>query len=118
MVVLVGCLYWSNSRAKEDLGHWKQEHANKAVANTVRWLKEHNYRNVFVDVDNEGIERVVDTALESACDGTDGVYVSLDIDVVDPVYCPAQKYPEPAGLTSKQIIAALRAYPAGPVCKE
>jgi len=55
MVVLVGCLYWSNSRAKEDLGHWKQSHANKAVANTVRWLKEHNFRNVFIDPDNEGM---------------------------------------------------------------
>jgi len=55
MIILVGCLYWSNSRAKEDLRHWKQEHANKAVANTVRWLKEHNYRNVFIDPDNEGM---------------------------------------------------------------
>jgi arginase family enzyme len=62
----------------------------------------------MADVDSQGIERVADTALERACDGTDGVYVSLDIDVVDPVYCPAQKYPEPAGLTSKQVIAALR----------
>jgi arginase family enzyme len=60
------------------------------------------------DVDRDGIETVVDAALERACDGTEGIYVSLDIDVVDPVYCPAQKYPEPAGLTSKQIIAALR----------
>ena len=60
------------------------------------------------DVDRDGIEAVVEAVLERACDGTDGVYVSLDIDVVDPVYCPAQKYPEPAGLTSKQIIAALR----------
>ncbi|MHC4324118.1 MAG: hypothetical protein ACYSUX_07580 [Planctomycetota bacterium] len=55
MVVLVGCLYWSNSRAKEELGHWKQANVDKAVANTVRWLKEHNYRNVFVDPDNEGM---------------------------------------------------------------
>ncbi len=62
----------------------------------------------IADVDRDGIETVVARALEQACDGTDGVYVSLDIDVVDPVYCPAQKYPEPAGLTSKQIIAALR----------
>jgi arginase family enzyme len=59
-------------------------------------------------IDRDGIEAVTDAALERACDGTDGVYVSLDIDVIDPVYCPAQKYPEPAGLTSKQIIAALR----------
>lgn len=55
MIVLVGCLYWSTSRAKEDLGHWKQEDANKAVANTIRWLKQNDYRNVFVDVDNEGM---------------------------------------------------------------
>ena len=55
MVVLVGCLYWSNSRAKENLVHWRQEQANKAVANTVRWLKERDYRNVFIDPDNEGM---------------------------------------------------------------
>jgi agmatinase len=62
----------------------------------------------MADVDRQGIEPIVDQALERANDGTDGLYVSLDIDVVDPVYCPAQKYPEPAGLTSKQVIAALR----------
>jgi hypothetical protein len=55
MVVLVGCLYWSTSRAKEDLGRWKQADANRAVANTVRWLRDNDYRNVFVDPDNEGM---------------------------------------------------------------
>ena len=60
------------------------------------------------DVDRQGIETVADAALARASDGTDGVYLSLDIDVVDPVHCPAQKYPEPLGLTSRQIITALR----------
>jgi hypothetical protein len=55
MVVLVGCLYWGGSRAKWQ--HWTQSQADAAVANTVRWLKEHDYRNVFVDVDNEGMAR-------------------------------------------------------------
>lgn len=55
MVVLVGCLYWSNSRAKENLVQWKQANAEEAVANTIRWLKEHNFRNVFIDPDNEGM---------------------------------------------------------------
>lgn len=55
MVVLVGCLYWSTSRANEDLDHWTQTHANRAIANTVTWLVEHDYRNVFVDPDNEGM---------------------------------------------------------------
>lgn len=55
MIVLVGCLYWSTSAASEDLGNWTQEDANQAVANTVAWLNRNNYRNVFVDVDNEGM---------------------------------------------------------------
>lgn len=56
MIVLVGCLYWSSSRAKEALvEHWGQTDANEAVANTVRWLSERDYRNVFVDIDNEGM---------------------------------------------------------------
>jgi hypothetical protein len=67
MVVVVGCLYWSTSRAKEDLSDWKQAEANKAVSNTVKWLSEHDYRNVFVDPDNEGmspfsIEELIDAA--------------------------------------------------------
>jgi hypothetical protein len=53
MVVLVGCLYWGNSRAKWD--GWTQREANQAVANTVRWLAENDCRNTFIDVDNEGM---------------------------------------------------------------
>jgi hypothetical protein len=56
MVVLIGCLYWSTSKAKEELVDvWGQDEANQAIANTVRWLVDHDYRNVFVDVDNEGM---------------------------------------------------------------
>ncbi|HUT20361.1 MAG TPA: hypothetical protein VM366_14490 [Anaerolineae bacterium] len=55
MVVLVGCLYWGNSRAKWP--DWTQHEADRAVHNTVCWLREQDYRNVFVDVDNEGMAR-------------------------------------------------------------
>ena len=41
-------------------------------------------------------------------ENTEVLYVSLDIDVVDPAFCPAQKYPEPGGLTSREIISAIR----------
>ena len=53
MIVLVGCLYWGGSTAKWD--SWTQKEANTAVFNTVKWLSENNFRNVFVDVDNEGM---------------------------------------------------------------
>ena len=38
MVVLVGCLYWSTSRAK--WANWTQTDAVHAIANTVRWLQQ------------------------------------------------------------------------------
>lgn len=53
MIVLVGCLYWGNSKGKWN--HWDQKDAETAVAGTVSWLSENNYRNVFVDPDNEGM---------------------------------------------------------------
>jgi hypothetical protein len=53
MVVLVGALYWSNSKAKHE--HWTQADAERAIANTVLWLRERKLRNVFVDIDNEGM---------------------------------------------------------------
>ena len=55
MIVLVGCLYWGGSTAKWE--SWSQKEANLAVANTVQWLSKNNYRNVFVDVDNEGMAK-------------------------------------------------------------
>lgn len=55
MVILVGCLYWGNSKGKWE--SWTQKEANAAVANTVAWLKENDYRNVFVDPDNEGMAK-------------------------------------------------------------
>ncbi|TDF92924.1 hypothetical protein [Paenibacillus piri] len=55
MAVIVGCLYWEHSDAK--WSSWTQEEANSAVHNTVRWLSENQYRNVIVDVDNEGMAR-------------------------------------------------------------
>ena len=48
------------------------------------------------------LENVCDSIMEFA-KGKE-LYVSLDIDVVDPAFAPATGYPEPAGLTSRQFL--------------
>ena len=53
MVVLVGCLYWGNSKGKYE--EWTSNEASLAIANTISWLSDHQYRNVFVDPDNEAM---------------------------------------------------------------
>ncbi len=73
MVILVGCLYYGNSKGKwED---WKQDDANRAIANTVRWLKENNYRNVLIDVNNEQMADFDDSELIAAGEAVDSEYV-------------------------------------------
>jgi hypothetical protein len=79
MVVLAGCLYWSTSKAKEDLiDLWGQDDANRAVANTVRWLVDNEYRNVFIDVDNEGMAQgQMDWSIRAMIEAAHGVDPSI-----------------------------------------
>ena len=50
-------------------------------------------------------------ALEQAVKEVKGkaVYISLDIDVLDPAYAPGTGTPEPGGCTSREIIQAILA---------
>ncbi len=73
MVILVGCFYYSNSKAKWK--NWGQAEANNAIANTVRWLKGNNYRNVFIDVNNEHMAKYDDSQLIAAGKSVDASYV-------------------------------------------
>jgi arginase len=36
------------------------------------------------------------------------VYVSLDVDVLDPAYAPGVSNPEPGGLSVREVLAVLR----------
>ena len=55
MICIVGCLYWSTSRAKEKLGHWTETNAAAAIAGTAGWIAKRSDRHVIMDVDNEGM---------------------------------------------------------------
>lgn len=63
------------------------------------YAKEHT--NLFLDEVLEPLERVIKN-----WDGRP-VYVSIDIDVVDPAYAPGTGTPEPGGCTAREIIQAV-----------
>ena len=73
LVVLVGVLYHGDSRGW--WRSWTQADAERAVANTVRWLKENSYRNVFVDVNNEHMAKFDDEGLIAAGKAVDASFV-------------------------------------------
>lgn len=63
----------------------------------------------MADVDERGITSVVEDALDVATTGTDGVHVSLDLDVVDPAEAPGVGTPVRGGVTYREIHAGLEA---------
>jgi arginase family enzyme len=66
-------------------------------------------RYVTIDeVKETGMKPVMKEAISRASDGTDGIYLSLDIDVMEPGAVPAQKAPEFWGLTVDEMMTALR----------
>ena len=55
-----------------------------------------------------GIDYIAKEIADRANDGTDGVYLSWDIDSFDPAYAPGTGEPEPNGLTSREGIRMIR----------
>ncbi len=54
------------------------------------------------DVDRMGVAAVIDTALEYLSDQCDGLYVSFDMDVLDPNVAPGVGTPKEGGLTYRE----------------
>ena len=59
------------------------------------------------DIDRIGIDGVIERVLQRV--GDHPVYVSIDIDVLDPAFAPGTGTPEIAGMTSRELVAVLRA---------
>ncbi len=73
------------------------------------WMGEHGMRwHLMREIEELGIEAVVDRAIDEALDGADAVYLSVDIDVLDPGMAPGTGTPEPGGLLSRELLRAIR----------
>lgn len=76
---------------------------------TVSWMRERGMRGyMMTEIEDRGLKAVVDEAVAHAGDGADAVFLSVDIDVVDPGMAPGTGTPEPGGLTSRQILDTVR----------
>lgn len=60
------------------------------------------------EVSRRGIVEVTKEAIETAHDGTEAVYLTIDIDVLDGATATATSIPTPGGLTSRELIQAVR----------
>lgn len=65
------------------------------------------YVDYATDVHEKGIDACIEAAIEHATDGTEQVYLTMDIDSVDPAFAAGTGTPEPGGLTSMQFLRAV-----------
>jgi agmatinase len=73
------------------------------------WMAEQGMRCYeMAEVQKRGLDEVLTEAMAIAVDDTDGVYLSVDIDVVDPGAAPGTGTPEPGGLTARELLDAVR----------
>ena len=73
------------------------------------WMREKGLRCHFMtEIEERGAEAVIDDAIAEALDGPDAVYLSLDIDVVDPGLAPGTGTPEPGGMLTREVLRAIR----------
>jgi agmatinase len=76
---------------------------------TLRWMAEQHMRSFEMhEVVRRGLEAVLGEAFAIAVDDCDGVFLSVDLDVVDPGMAPGTGTPEPGGLTGRQLLDAVR----------
>lgn len=76
---------------------------------TLAWMREHQMRSHFMtEIEESGAEAVVRRAIDEALDGPQVIYLSVDIDVLDPGLAPGTGTPEPGGLLTRELLRAVR----------
>lgn len=76
---------------------------------TLDWMAGQHMRSYEMgEITGRGLDACLDEALALAVDGCKGVFLSVDIDVVDPGLAPGTGTPEPGGLSGRQLLDAVR----------
>ena len=73
------------------------------------WMEEQGMRTHFMaEIEKRGFDVVLEDAVNEAMENVDYLFLSVDVDVADPAYAPGTGSPEPGGLTSRELLRAVR----------
>ncbi|AHE53133.1 agmatinase family protein [Sphingomonas sanxanigenens] len=76
---------------------------------TFEWMREQGFRyHTMVEVEKSGWDTVVTRVLKEARENGKRVFVSFDIDVLDPAYMVGTGTPVPDGLTMREVVPLIR----------
>lgn len=78
-------------------------------ASGFKWMREHGFRyHTMADIERNGWDAVMKQVMEEALDGPEYIYISFDVDVLDPAFMPGTGTPEPGGLLPREVFPLVR----------
>ncbi len=76
---------------------------------TFDWMQDQQMTwHLMHEMWDRGVRPVIAEAIATASDGCEAVYLSVDIDVLDPGFAPGTGTPEPGGMTPADLLRAVR----------
>jgi agmatinase len=73
------------------------------------WMRASGFRwRTMDEIDERGLDTVVEEAIEHVKSHADRTYLTIDIDVLDPAFAPGTGTPEPGGLSTREMLRAVR----------
>ena len=83
-------------------GYWPGESGFK-------WMQEEGLRyHPMAEIEKSGWDAVKKRVFDEALDGPEYIFISFDVDVLDPAYMPGTGTPEPGGLTTREAFPIVR----------
>ena len=75
----------------------------------MNWMRAQGIRSHYMaEVEQDGFQAVMARAIAEALDGPEHLFISFDIDSLDPAYAPGTGTPEPGGFTTREIFPMIR----------
>lgn len=73
------------------------------------WMRNNGMRyHTMAEIEKRGWKDVMERALAEAREGTEKLFISFDVDVLDPAFVPGTGTPVPGGLTMREAIPLVR----------
>lgn len=73
------------------------------------WMRDNGLRyHTMAEVELKGWDAVMDRAVKEAREGPDNIFISFDVDALDPAFMPGTGTPEPGGLTMREAMPIVR----------
>jgi agmatinase len=83
-------------------GYWPERE-------TFAWMTAQGMRwHLMGELLDRGVETVIGQGIQEALDGPEFIYLSVDIDVLDPGFAPGTGTPEPGGMQPADLLRAIR----------